>query len=247
MASSASFNAGTARASTVGAYSTAVSTFEGQLTKAEGIRHLHHTFEINRNSARDYLYVYEHLRDGRVFHRGLSAGDMEYFLSMILKDQGGAVLSIALNALWLHIQYYEGKRRVTLRSLRAIAGRYAKRVLEPRGLNDLENDLALEVTELMSLTTIEMDRRLKGAPTIPKKVAVSGYAFVRNPLVVARVLRRADGACESCKKKAPFLRRRDRTPYLEVHHKVQLAHGGEDSLTNAEALCPNCHRKAHFA
>jgi 5-methylcytosine-specific restriction protein A len=33
---------------------------------------------------------------------------------------------------------------------------------------------------------------------------------------------------------------------LEVHHKKQLSEGGEDTVENAIALCPNCHREAHY-
>jgi len=33
---------------------------------------------------------------------------------------------------------------------------------------------------------------------------------------------------------------------LEVHHKVPLAEGGDDTVENAIALCPNCHRHAHY-
>lgn len=36
------------------------------------------------------------------------------------------------------------------------------------------------------------------------------------------------------------------SPYLEVHHKVPLALGGDDTVANATALCPNCHRQNHF-
>uniref|UniRef100_UPI003D06D395 HNH endonuclease n=1 Tax=Alcaligenes faecalis TaxID=511 RepID=UPI003D06D395 len=63
---------------------------------------------------------------------------------------------------------------------------------------------------------------------------------------MAEVLERASGSCEACKEPAPFKRKSDGTPYLEVHHRIQLAHGGEDTVENAIALCPNCHRKAHF-
>ena len=43
-----------------------------------------------------------------------------------------------------------------------------------------------------------------------------------------------------------LLGQRDGTPYLEVHHKIPLAKDGEDTIENAEALCPNCHREKHF-
>ncbi|MBC8673865.1 HNH endonuclease [Aeromonas hydrophila] len=48
------------------------------------------------------------------------------------------------------------------------------------------------------------------------------------------------------KHKAPFNRVSDGTPYLEVHHIQPLANGGEDTIQNTMALCPNCHRKRHF-
>lgn len=61
-----------------------------------------------------------------------------------------------------------------------------------------------------------------------------------------KVLRRANGVCEQCGDKAPFIRRSDNIPYLEVHHKVMLSEGGEDTVVNAHALCPNCHREVHY-
>lgn len=88
--------------------------------------------------------------------------------------------------------------------------------------------------------------RLMKATRIPERTTVTISAYKRNPDVVAEVLIRANGKCEICDQVAPFLRRKDKTPYLEVHHKQQLANGGEDSIDNAVAICPNCHRKEHF-
>ncbi|WP_394696244.1 HNH endonuclease [Pseudoxanthomonas japonensis] len=87
--------------------------------------------------------------------------------------------------------------------------------------------------------------RLARAPKLPKRALREVIVFDRNPDVVAEVLYKAKGRCEVCKRPAPFAKRLDGTPYLEVHHKVQLAHGGEDTVANALALCPNCHRRAH--
>ncbi|GAB5097949.1 hypothetical protein YK56LOC_36650 [Caballeronia sp. HLA56] len=70
-------------------------------------------------------------------------------------------------------------------------------------------------------------------------------AFRRNADVIAEVQLRADGACEGCAQSAPF-QRADGTPYLEVHHRRRLADGGEDTVENAIALCPNCHRERHY-
>ncbi|MHC1750389.1 MAG: HNH endonuclease [Cellulosilyticaceae bacterium] len=52
--------------------------------------------------------------------------------------------------------------------------------------------------------------------------------------------------CERCGATAPFIRASDGTPYLEVHHKIRLADGGEDTVENAMTVCPNCHRELHL-
>lgn len=95
-------------------------------------------------------------------------------------------------------------------------------------------------------TDDERRKRLDIANKKPKRVITTVIAYERNADVVVEVLKRADGICEGCKMPAPFIRRKDGTPYLEVHHRKQLADGGEDSVDNAIALCPNCHRKEHF-
>ncbi|WP_428062182.1 HNH endonuclease [Brevundimonas sp.] len=71
-------------------------------------------------------------------------------------------------------------------------------------------------------------------------------AFVRDPKVVAWVLKLAQGFCESCDEHAPF-ERDDGEPFLEVHHVRTLAEGGGDVVENCVALCPNCHRGLHYA
>lgn len=87
--------------------------------------------------------------------------------------------------------------------------------------------------------------RLKHAPRTPSARKVETIIFDRNPDVVAEVLDRAGGYCERCGSSAPFIRKSNGTPYLEVHHKIQLAKGGDDTVSNSQALCPNCHRELH--
>lgn len=89
-------------------------------------------------------------------------------------------------------------------------------------------------------------RRIQHANAIPARVAATSFVFTRNPDVVAETLALAKGTCQDCHLPAPFHRRSDNTPYLEVHHRKPLAEGGTDTLDNAIALCPNCHRKAHY-
>ena len=88
--------------------------------------------------------------------------------------------------------------------------------------------------------------RLKIAETTPEKVQTISHEYRRNPDVVAEVLKKANGKCELCQLNAPFFKASDGSPYLEVHHWILLSEGGEDTVDNAGALCPNCHKQAHF-
>jgi hypothetical protein len=80
----------------------------------------------------------------------------------------------------------------------------------------------------------------------PVRISGAGTDFNRCPRVVAWILLQSKGKCERCSANAPF-RRLDNTPYLEVHHVRTLATGGPDTVANAVALCPNCHRAAHLS
>ncbi len=88
--------------------------------------------------------------------------------------------------------------------------------------------------------------RIKKATIYPEKIQTISYVYQRNPDVIVETLTRAQGVCEECNKPAPFLRSKDNSPYLEIHHIVALADGGKDSLDNTKAMCPNCHKKLHF-
>lgn len=113
-------------------------------------------------------------------------------------------------------------------------------------LDQLNDYLSGAIAKSASLSHEARLNRLKKTSRKPQRVEVSTYTFIRNPDVIAEVLLRANGCCERCGSLAPFNRTKDGSPYLEVHHIIQLAHGGEDAVSNAQALCPNCHRYLHF-
>ncbi|WP_440901666.1 HNH endonuclease [Actinosynnema sp.] len=66
-------------------------------------------------------------------------------------------------------------------------------------------------------------------------------SYPRNPAVRRAVLRRADGRCErpGCGASRPWV------GFLDVHHVLGVAES--DRPRNCVALCPNCHREAHFS
>jgi len=80
----------------------------------------------------------------------------------------------------------------------------------------------------------------------PRYKLAKNKSYERDPKVVAWVLENANGICEGCDKKAPFIKQKDSSAYLEVHHVKRLASSGRDTIDNAVALCPNCHREAHY-
>lgn len=93
------------------------------------------------------------------------------------------------------------------------------------------------------LREIDVPRPVGGRA--PEKSTVSTTQFKRDPRVVAWIRNEADGVCESCGEDAPFSRKG--VPFLEVHHVRPLAEGGTDSVENAVAVCPNCHREMHLS
>lgn len=94
----------------------------------------------------------------------------------------------------------------------------------------------------------ELGRKTLQKPSgnkVPATMQSAITQFKRDPSVKAWVLKEAAGICECCKKDAPFLGA-DGAPFLEVHHVRKLADQGSDTVTNAVALCPNCHRELHY-
>ncbi|MCR6274870.1 HNH endonuclease [Escherichia coli] len=101
------------------------------------------------------------------------------------------------------------------------------------------------VESAAKLPSSTRERILATESKTPVLTEVTTRVYKRSPYVVAEVLLRANGKCQSCRCDAPFLKE-DGTSFLEVHHIEWLSKGGEDSVENAIALCPNCHRQAHY-
>lgn len=226
-------------------YGVAKNVFENFLGKEAGAKQLQAQLGMNLGSARDYIKTFRCLMNGLVFTRTLNAPAAEYYLANIFSDFGPAQLRNAIASMKLHIVYYEGKSKSTIRSLRAIVAKYESKA-KGIDLDVYEAEFQASVALALKDSAATRKNRLNSATETPKKIQVPVDYFLRNRDVVAEVLIRAAGVCELCKRAAPFIRKSDQTPYLEVHHKVQLAQGGKDIVANAIALCPNCHRKSHY-
>lgn len=103
-----------------------------------------------------------------------------------------------------------------------------------------------EVAKSMAMNTEQRRKLIQESDKYAKKVEMKTIVFKRSPHVIAERLEVAGDTCEGCGNDAPFTKKKDGKPYLEVHHIKPLSENGEDTLENTIALCPNCHRKAHF-
>lgn len=228
------------------AFALAKKVFSGEMTQQGAANQLNKAHNINVNSAKIMIAVYARMVRGLEFKRALSAPDMNYYLATLLAEGGPKALINPVKALWSHIEYYEAKNSVNLNTLRELYATYSAISEGIRTSESVQEDFQKAVEKATKTPKAERERLLKSFGKVPRTRPVVSLVFERNPYVVVEVLGRANGYCERCKSLAPFKKRKDNTPYLEVHHRVRLADGGEDTVENAIALCPNCHRQLHF-
>ncbi len=227
-------------------YLTATSVYDGK-TKAEVCAQtLHQQHGLNLNTARDLINQYRSLVRGTEFKRSLSSMALDHYLKSILNDKGRGTAENAIAATWLHIVYYEATAKTSMSKLRRCVEDFQTTLAGAVSASIYDAKLAAAVVRARKDGATDRKLRLAAAPKMPRTEVTTSRVFIRNADVIAEVLELAAGICGSCHTAAPFPRRSDRTPYLEVHHKVQLSAGGEDTVANAIALCPNCHRRQHY-
>ncbi len=109
---------------------------------------------------------------------------------------------------------------------------------------ELDKTFERKVKKASALSLDELKSRASKSQLKPGSRVATTTTYQRDPNVVNYTLKRANGICQLCEQPAPF-NKRNGEPYLEVHHVEQLSNGGSDTIENAVALCPNCHRKMH--
>jgi 5-methylcytosine-specific restriction protein A len=117
--------------------------------------------------------------------------------------------------------------------------------LAPLEEDELDKNLADADMAGLSLQQLrEAALQPPAAPAGPSDTKRNAYR--RSAAVRAYTLARANGICEGCHAPAPFRTGAGR-PYLEPHHTRRLSDGGPDHPAAVIALCPTCHRRAHYA
>lgn len=107
---------------------------------------------------------------------------------------------------------------------------------------DVSHELSEKEISRLSNTELARYTAVKNVRKEPKKT--ESIVYYRDPYLKQMVKRIADGKCQFCGSDAPFIDKQGE-PYLEAHHVIRLADGGQDTIDNVVAICPNCHRKVH--
>lgn len=232
------------------AYKVAKAVVIGTMPEAQGVRQLEWESAMRASTASDFIRNLRQMVNGDEYQRTLSIEATNFYLDAIRQDFDGKIYLNALKSLERHLDYYEalatGHKQPGQRKL--LAARKSEFAFDQPVVDFevLSDALEVEVLEASQRPPDERRKRLLQAPKKPPIVYAKIRVFARNADVVAEVRARANGKCEVCNQDAPFLKKSDKSPYLEVHHKVRLADDGEDTVENAIAVCSNCHRKAHY-
>ncbi|WP_170206488.1 HNH endonuclease [Psychrobacillus lasiicapitis] len=139
-------------------------------------------------------------------------------------------------------QFGEDKklRTVWIFPLKLINGKKPIRI--PKRLIDIKESEREKLAK--KLSDEELTKRAKNASKKVAKRSVTAKHYERNPFVAEYTKRWAKGNCQLCEKPAPYKNKKGE-PHLHSHHVIWLSKGGEDSIYNSIALCPNCHDKMH--
>ncbi len=124
-------------------------------------------------------------------------------------------------------------------------GKVAFFAREKRNADDpMSDELGRQLAKSVDPAKIIAKAKLRTGPPPRRNRQIND--FVRDPYIVAGALARAKDQCEMPDCKSQLFQRDDDRSYLEVHHILPLGEGGDDTLINAAALCPSCHRELHF-
>ncbi|MCO4879035.1 HNH endonuclease [Paraburkholderia caribensis] len=226
-------------------YEIAKNVLNGEVSKSDAKAELMRRFDLPDRTADGYWRCYFCMKLGEKVRNTIKVDAWRFNLEKV-EAEGALPFAFALQVVREHIVYQQTKPKPSMvPGLVALHGEFVKRLASADQLEQVYSSLERRI-ELASQDTREArQKRLLKAPTTPQEQYVLTRTFIRNADVITEVLARAGGYCETCEQPAPFLRRNGE-PYLEVHHVTRLADGGADTVANAIAVCPNCHRRHHY-
>jgi 5-methylcytosine-specific restriction protein A len=157
------------------AYDISKKVFDGKLSVSEGTKILADDYKMNESTARDYIYNFRYLMNGKKFSRTLNADSMEYFFENFLKEYGAARLENPLIALMLHINYYERLQKITMSQMRAIHKKYSEIANTPILITNLDQLIQNIETIENYITEGSDDEKLETSKLIMRGICFVAY------------------------------------------------------------------------
>lgn len=206
-------------------------------------------FGGNPRSIELSLLFFERCISGRPHRLGLPMAIVEVALDKAVESENPQVLQNTVFCIEDYLQWAQERKSSSNPGIRSILSGFRKNFrsdVTTISQAQYESAERQNAADAMRLSDAELAKRARDAERGPRPTKpVVGERRQRNPFVREYVLRQAKGRCQHCGKTAPFNHKVTKMPFLEVHHLIPLAEGGDDTVENARALCPNCHREAH--
>jgi 5-methylcytosine-specific restriction protein A len=211
-------------------YEYALKFYKNEITISSAVKAVD-KFGINKNTSIDYLYNLSHLLNGRIFTRTMNVLSTKYYLEKIHEDFGSKTLKNALQALSLHIDYYEEITGGNVIKLKGILNEYLDKY-QIEVDNYYEEDIPLKMKLTEGLT---------------KSIRINIYE--RNPLARKKCIEHYGSKCIVCgfdfEQKYGELGRK----FIHIHHVIEISSIGKeyevDYINDLVPVCPNCHAMLH--
>lgn len=227
-------------------YQAGKDVFFGRIKMAHAKDRLAARHGMKERTTAAYVNGFASMMRGHIYTQTLGIAALRYYLANIMIEFGADAVQNAVASLRHHIVYARKTMRNSNHPIIALANEYDTASRPPLNAEEADIEAKAELDRALKLTSQERQALLAIKPDRPAIRSVVRTERVRSGWVIAEVLISANGICQGCAKPAPFTKFSSGEPYLEVHHLVRLADGGDDNVKNAIALCPNCHRQEHF-
>lgn len=205
--------------------------FLEKITLQEAVENLEN-IGVNPNSARDYIYLYKHLRNGELFKRRANEYATEYFIENIFKENGKAELSKALISLLKHFEYWESYSGSRIKGGRIIYDKYLK----------LAGNQESEIVYPGEKNTAEAF--LEG-----KSKTITVNAYERNIKARKACLEFYGLDCQVCELNFEKTFGEIGKDFIHVHHIKEISSIKKeykiDPIKDLIPVCPNCHSMLH--
>jgi 5-methylcytosine-specific restriction protein A len=211
-------------------YFIAKQVFEKKLTLIEGAAFLKEKYNMNDASAKYYINDYRYMRTSKPYAQTMKGNATKYYLQNIYNDFGYDALQTALQAVDLHIVYYETLDNGKLNNIRKIYEEFLK-IEKP---NNYNNEFIDESENLYTEGKV-------------KKVFVNIYE--RDREARKKCLEHYGYKCTICGIKLSDIYGVIADNFIEVHHLKELSSIKREyeinPIEDMRVLCPNCHAIVH--